>query len=243
MCNTLVTATQDPDPKVAAAASDGLYRRTDENSVQARLALLKHTSPEVRVRACLDLQQLVRDDVTEAMLRATHDGDPRVRAAAAIALIWPLREGLHAEVQEAPPAIVARLKEMLSEADPEVRGRAAAALGETCDPTHAPLLLGRLGPQPLPGEEERAMVSALAMLFSRDMTGAARTALQGYVPRLVLSLRANANNRWAVIPLLRMAGTAEARTALEEVAKSNPDADVRGLAAAELREWDKGSTR
>jgi len=227
----LVRTTRDANVGVVCAASQGLAKFDDEEAVKALLALFKHEDPDVRVRACLDIDTHVRPDVINALLGATRDPIAKVRAVAATGLIYSIREkeGLTA---------VPRLKEMLSDSDPEVRGRAARALGETRDPRLVALLLNRLGPSTLPEDEEWPLVSALGMLPHDDET--VRVALREHVSRLGASLRQGHRVAITAASLLATAGTPEARTILEDAADNHPLLEVREAARVILGYWNAG---
>jgi len=228
----LVRATRDPNVKVVCAASCGLADRADEEAINALLALFNHADPEVRIRACLDTDTHVRANVIRALLRATRDAIPRVRAMAATGLVYSIRESRGA-------AAVPRLKEMLSDPDAEVRGRAAMTLGETWDPALASIFLNRLGPRVLPEDEESCLITALASLHSLpEGDEIVRAALRSHVPRLAASMRQGHRAAPSAALLLVVAGTPEARSVLEDVAANHPDSEVRGHAATALQYWD-----
>ncbi len=152
----LVGALSDSDVHVRLAAATGLAARSDKRALSALEALLKDTSPEVRVEAVGALSgyqdaaipaltTALKDDspqvreqavralaslssaqATPALLEATHDKSSDVRAVAAAGL-GELPEGAHSA------AVVAALKALLDDSSPDVREEAISALGEIRD--------------------------------------------------------------------------------------------------------------
>jgi HEAT repeat protein len=228
----LVKATRDPDIRVVSAASMALGKFNTDASIRALLRLLKHPNPEARIRACIDLQFHPTRDVVTALIETSHDPVARVRTVSVLGLGISLRE-------RKSSAGVPRLREMLRDPDPEVRGRAASALGEARDPNLVHTLLNMLGDKVLDGDLECSIMDGLSLLPWNDAT--VRAALSERVSRLGESLRKGRRCAPCVAGLLVSAHTPKARGILEDVARNHPRPDVRERAAVALKQWDSGT--
>jgi HEAT repeat protein len=121
-------------PQVAIAALDGLAARKKPAALDTLVAYREHRNPKVRASAVVALAALDDRRVDKHILAALHDGDVKVRAAAAGAVaqrklrggVEPLLRLLTKGDEAAAPALAAL-------ADPELARRVAETIGKAPD--------------------------------------------------------------------------------------------------------------
>jgi|GEM_PF-2502136 len=159
----LVDALRDDDPGVRATAAEALYNFS-EGIAGMKALLAADVPPDTRAAAVKALGAARRDEATPAVIAALRDPDSSVRAAAAAAFPNVI-EGLHNSL---PPVRMAALETalrdvmpLLADEIPDVRARAAEALGRLCAAARSDMMLSILM-APEGTEVRKQTVEALA---------------------------------------------------------------------------------
>lgn len=187
----LLAALDDPRPPARRHAAELLGKLDDLRAVPALTARLQDPEPPVRAAAAWALGDLAAGESTAPLIETTRDPDPAVRAFACRALAElrdpaaePTLLALLAADDYAParrwaaqalveldgsaaehPARAAACRAALADADPEVRGHAATALGRLRADDAIPVLLELLAD---PDDEVRwSAIDALAAASDR----------------------------------------------------------------------------
>jgi HEAT repeat protein len=161
----------DPDPRVRAAALGALVRRTaPESALPSWRSALADTDPTVRGRACeLAPAVLVGAGAdAELLIGALADPDELVAEAAAFGL------GELVDHPVAPAAVGALAAAATGHPDALVREAAVAALGSLGDPAGLPAVLAACGDKPA---VRRRAVLALAAFEGPEVEAALQRAL------------------------------------------------------------------
>lgn len=143
------------DPVIAAKAADLLVRWGDKTATAALVSLLEAPDPMIRLSAASSLQKLADPHTFRPLLRAAHDDNGAVRAAAAEALGAIAGLSVHRE------SIVEGLRGLTRDLDGAVRAGATRALGEAGSARETPVLIVLLG------DRETGVVTAAASALGR----------------------------------------------------------------------------
>jgi len=126
----LIEALKDSDAEVRAGAAMVLGQLEDARAAAPIAALLKDGSVHVRRAALWALSNLPGNVSAEAVLSALADGDAEVRHAALSLALSRMEEDEDGR-RRVDPRFVAAFTRMLGDANPEMRGQAAMALGQS----------------------------------------------------------------------------------------------------------------
>ncbi|HEX7262010.1 MAG TPA: HEAT repeat domain-containing protein, partial [Luteolibacter sp.] len=222
--------TRSGDLRVVAAASMALKRYDTAESTAAIVALTKHDNPQVRIRACIDLDYSRRPEAKAALIRLFDDGDPEVRAMGPRGLVQWLRRN---DADDVLPRLVA----MLSDGDSRVRASAAEHLGECRNSGLIAPLLDALG-KPQDENMKRSILNSLYCHYSKG-DPRARELIDNDIRLVAATLRSGGPNdasgaSFQAVGILSLSTRAEARESLQWAAKSHPNAEIRSHAEQSL---------
>ena len=207
----LIARLGDPDAGVRLLAARALGQIGGEHEGVAALCLALHDEDAgVRAAACRGLGQLGAAEAAPALLAASRDGHPGVRAAAVQALV-----GLD------NPIALARLREVvLADASPAVVIQAVAGLSRSSSDQDLVLLMS------LTRAHDHEVVKAAARGLARRSAHRATAAVLGLLdhPRWDV--------RWAAAEALAERGDRTALAPLRRVHAVEPDPLVRQVLAA-----------
>lgn len=165
----LRAAVSDPEPSVRMAVADALGCCGDPTSLIALVPLLGDPDPDVRRAAAYSLGRIAIGDAATAASLAAALAEPDqpllVRRALAAALA-------HAPHPDAQPVLL----DALNDADPQVRGYAAKALGQIGDETVYAALASLLA------DDSRLLRGTVADWARRARTMLERRGRQGFAP-------------------------------------------------------------
>lgn len=212
---------------VVSAASIALGQYDTQESVAALIALTKHENPQIRIRACIDIDGSRRSEAKEALKQLLHDKDPKVRAMGPRGLVCWLRRN---EANDVLP----RLVELLNDSNSEVRASAADYLGECRNSELIPPLVVALKQEP---QDENLKCSILKALYCHYSKGDAnaKDAIDKDIQLIVAALISGGpNDRFGpsfhAVGILNLSPKAEAKDALKWAVQSHPNKEIRAYA-------------
>jgi len=216
---------------VVSAASMALGQYDTKESVAALIALTKHENPKIRIRACIDIDRSRRPEAKEALKQLLDDEDPKVRAKGPRGLVYWLRRN---EADD----VLARLVEMLNDADLDVRASAADKLGECRNSKLVPPLLAALKKEPQDKNMKRSIFRALYCHYSKG-DAEAKELIDKDIHLIIAALKGGGPNdtfgpSFQAVGILNLSSLIEAKDALKWAAHSHPNKEIKAYAQRSL---------
>lgn len=200
-------------------------------SIAARIALASHSNPEVRIRACIDLDNCRTAEAKAALAKLLHDKDARVRAMAPRGFVYWLRDN---NAEDVLPSLL----EMLADENAEVRASAADKLGECIRADLVPPLLAVIKK---PGQDAATLRAAFQSLYCQYSKGKSegRTLIDVDIQVIIDAVKSSDASEsygpaFHSIGILDLCTKAEAKETLRWAAQLHPNTEIRGYAAHSL---------
>lgn len=227
----IIELTLSTDINVVSDASICLSPINTPESIAARIALASHANPDIRVRACIDLDNCRTLEAKAVLTKLLYDKDAKVRAMAPRGFVYWLRD-------DNADDVIPRLLEMLADENAEVRSSTADKLGECIRPE---LIAPLIATVKRPGQDDatmRAAFQALSCQYSKGKS-ASRELVEAELQIVIDAVKnGKANDSYGpafqCLGILDLCTKPEAKEALLWASKFHPNAEIRDYAERSL---------
>ncbi len=227
----MIELTRSADINVVSDASLCLKPINTPESIAARIALADHAHPDIRVRACIDLDNCRTSEAKAALTKLLYDKEAKVRAMAPRGFVYWLRD-------DNADDVIPRLLEMLADENAEVRSSTADKLGECIRPDLVATLLSTVKK---PGQDKATLRAAFGSLYCQYSKGKSegRRLVEAELQIVIDAVKnRDANDSYGsafqCVGILDLCTKPEAKEALRWASKNHPNAEIRGYAERSL---------
>ncbi len=227
----VIELTRSADINVVSDASLCLSPINTPESIAARIALADHAYPDIRVRACIDLDNCRTSEAKAALTKLLYDKEAKVRAMAPRGFVYWLRDNNADDV-------IPRLLEMLADENAEVRSSTAGKLGECIRPDLVAPLLSTVKK---PGQDKATLRAAFGSLYCQYSKGKSegRKLVEAELQIIIDAVKnSDAHDCYGpafqCVGILDLCTKPEAKEALRWASKNHPNAEIRNYAERSL---------